>query len=237
MKSLLLFVIIFVHHSIAHSQTDPFVNNINMTNGALLDVYDITGKKVPTGREAAVEGTSMINEHFEKGVVKFKNGQQFKDVLLNLSLINNRLYFRRDSTEVIFIIPVEQFVLPVADGGKEKPSIFRSGYPAIKNLSPASFFQVLNEGSKLHLLKYRHKTVTEHYVYGGPVRNEYKLKSVLFIYKVSNNQIVEIGNNIKSLKKVLPEFEAAIDQFGLKNKIDFKKEEEIRSLVQYINNL
>jgi len=237
MKCLLLFAMILVQNSVVYCQNDPFVSNINITNNAMLEVRDITGKKVPTGKEVAVEGSAMVNEHFEKGMVKFKNGQQFKDVLLNLSLVNNRLYFRKDSTEMIFLIPVEQFILPLTDEGKEEAALFRSGYPAVKDLSSNSFLEILNEGSKLHLLKYRYKTVAEHYVYGGPERNEYKLKSRLFIFNVGNRQMVEIGNTIKSIKKALPEFKTAIDQFGLTNKSDFKREDEIISLVKYINNL
>lgn len=72
MKCLLLVVIILVQNLVAYSQNDPFVSNINITNSALLEVRDITGKKVPTGKEVAVEGTAMVNEHFEKGVVKLK---------------------------------------------------------------------------------------------------------------------------------------------------------------------
>lgn len=235
MKLLLLATILF-QAVIAHSQTDPFISNLNISNGALLDVHDLTGKKIPTGKEAHVEGSTMLNEHFEKGAVTLKSGQQFKDVLLNLSLINNHLYFRKDSTEIVFVIPIEQFILPVKNGGKEAAFVFKNGYPPIRDLTSETFFQVLSTGPKLHLLKYNYKTVNEHYTYGGPVATEYKLKSSLFIYNVANKQIVPINNNLKSVKKSLPDFEAMIEQFRQQNKVDFKKEEEISALVDSINS-
>lgn len=234
MKYILLLAIL-TRASFAIAQGDPFVSNINPSSVAGFEAHDLSGKRIPSGKEAPVDGSAMLNEHFEKGTVKFKNGQQFKDVLLNLSLVNNQLYFRKDSTEMMFIIPVEQFTLPVIDEGKAETFLFKSGFPDIHNQTSKTFYHICAEGSKLQLLKYEYKVVREHYSYGGPVKNEYKTDDQLFIYDVTANKISEIRTNAKSLKKALPGYEAEIDKFSSQNKVKFTREDEIKAFVEYVN--
>lgn len=226
------FVLSFVSVS---AQIDPFVSNINPTNVAGLEPYDITGKKIPTGREVPVNGSYMLNEHFEKGVVKFKNGQQVKDVLLNLSLLNNQLYFKQDTSEMVFILPVDQFVIPVAADGQYQPYLFKNGYPPIKNQTGKTFYQVLCDGLKLQLLKYAYKTPQERYQYGTAGKNEYKLEERLFVFNVLENKILEINKNEKSVIKSLPGFQSAIQKFQLQHNVKFTKNEELVSLIDFIN--
>ena len=170
-----------------------------------------SGEPGCTGSLDGVKCTIFIKKNL---IVKLKNGQQFKDVLLNLSLVSNELYFRKDNLQLVFMNPVEQFALPVNDNGKEKTFSYKSGYPVIDNQTDISFYRVLTGGPKFELLKYEYKTATQHYTYGGPVKNEYEIRYRLYIYDVVNNKILEINTNIKSLKKTLPAYETAIDNFA-----------------------
>lgn len=234
MKYFLLFIL-FTSSSLIYGQVDPTISVISRARGAVLQATDATGGPIPSAKEV-VDGSSMLNESFEKGVVKFKTGQQFKDVLLNLSLVNQQLYLKKDSTEITFILPVDYFVLPVTDEGKVQTFLFRSGYPAIGKQTSKSFYQIVADGAKFQLLKFRNKTINERYVYGSPFKKEYKLEHRLFIYNVINKHISEITTNVKSLKKALPGYEADFDKYLSQKILPFKKEEEIKSLVDRINN-
>ena len=234
MKYFLLLVIV-AKACISFAQTDPFVTNIKPGNVAGLEAYDKSGKPIPKGTEAAIDGSAMLNQHFEKGIVKFRNGQEFKDVLLNLSLINNQLYFKKDSTEMVFIIPVEQFLLPVINEGKAKTVLFKSGYPTVGKQTNRTFYQVLSDGPRVQFLKYEYKTMSEHFVYGSLPANEYKSERLFFMYNLANKQITKIAINAKSVRKALARYEAEIDRFLLQNKGKLTREDEIISLVEYIN--
>jgi hypothetical protein len=53
---------------------------------------------------------------------------------------------------------------------------------------------------------------------------------------VINKHISEITTKVKSLKKALPGYEADFDKYLSQKLLTFKKEEEIKSLVDRINN-
>lgn len=231
----LLTLIIFANISLANAQPDIFNSTNNTSTVGTLEAYDQSGKRIPIGSSSIVEGSKMLNDRFEKGIVKFRSGQQYTDVLLNLSLVTNELYFKKDSMQLMFANPVEQFTLPVNDNGKEKTFFFKSGYPYTGKQTNTSFYQLLTGGPKFEFLKYEYKTASERYTYGGPVKNEYETRCQLYIYDVINDKIFEISNNIKSLKKSLPAYETIIDNFASQNKTKFKQEDEIKLLIDFIN--
>jgi len=226
---------LFAEISSANAQSDAFNSTTSTSNSPTLQAYDISGKPIPTGNQFTIDGTAMLNERFENGIVRLKSGQQFKDVPLNFSLVSNELYFKKDSEQMVFVNPVEQFALPVKDNGKEKTAFFKSGYPAIGRQNDKSFYQVLTGGPKLELLKYEYKTAREHYSYGGPVKKAYELRQRLYVYDVINGKIFEIGNSSASIKRSLPAYENDINEFASQNKVKFKNDHDIELLVAFIN--
>lgn len=229
------FLIILAEAAVCNGQSDMFSTSGNQANALTLEAYDIAGKRIPTGNQAAIEGNQMLNENYETGVVLFKNGHLYKNAAINFSLANDALYFKKDSMELAFADPVEQFALPVKDEDKVTTFFFKSGYPGIDKQTNKSFYQVLTSGPRLELLKYKHKIVREPYTYGGPVRKEYATDDRLYIYDSAGNRMFSIKPGINSVKKSLPAYQNDIEVFVSQNKANLKREEEIKQLIDYIN--
>lgn len=230
----LLFVAFLLPFSLVSAQSDLTTNSSLNKDVLQVETYDVTMKKIPYGT-SEVEGSSMLNNEFVKGIVKFKTGQQYNDVSLNLSLLNNQLYFIKDSTRLQFLNPVEYFALPVQAKGNAKTYTFKSGYPPIGLNSSEAFYQVLASGSKLQLLKFMHKKVREIYSYNSAAKKVYSLREQLYIYDVINASISEVSGKLNSLRKSLPTFAKHIDSYTSKNNSDFKNDEDIAALIEFIN--
>ena len=232
---MLLFGLFLMKISVATCQTDLISSSAGTPHTPTLEAYDLSGKPIPTGANAAIDGSTMLNEQFVKGVVKFKNGQQYKDVLLNLSLTTNELYFKNDSTTLKFFYPVDEFALTGSNEKDGKIIYFKSGFPKVGANTDGALYQVLSSGSKAYLLKYIYKTAQEHYEYGGAQKKEYVLRERYYVFDVVNHIMSEINLNGNSIKKSLPDYTGYIERYASNNKVNLKKEENIKSLIDYIN--
>lgn len=234
MKFILIFIFL-IKLSDATCQADLISSSSSTPNTPTLEAYDLSGKPIPTGANAAIEGSAMLNEQFVKGVVKFKNGQQYKDVLLNLSLTTGELYFKKDSATLKFLYPVDEFALGENNKKDGKIIYFKSGFPRAGANTEETLYQVLAGGSKACLLKYVYKTAQEHYEYGGAQKKEYVLREKYYVYNVVNNIMSETNLNSNSIKKSLPDYIRYIDRYILNNKVNLKKEENVKLLIDFIN--
>lgn len=205
------------------------------TNSGTLDAYDLSGKAIPTGNQAEVEGSSLLNDKFVKGVVKFKDGRKFSIDSLNFSLLNNELHFKKNNVELVFTNPVDEFVLPSTGNGKDRAVYFRSGYPDIDGNSSKTLYSLLSDGVNVQLLKYQYKSIQEIYHYSLGAEKKFVLKERMFVYDFNTRKISEVGRNINSLKKSLPSYAEDIDRFASSNKLNIHNEEDLVSLIQYLN--
>jgi len=228
------FCLFIIKLSFANSQ-DLFNSITDTRNVYTLNAYDLSGNPIPTGNQAGIEGSKMLMDQFVKGIVKFKNGKIYRDVQLNLSLTGNEVYFKKDSITMAFFNPVDEFALTDNSNSNGKITYFKSGYPAVGTNTNKSFYQVLSKGSKICLLKYIYKTAKEHYEYGGPLKKEYVVKENYYFYDVLNNKMSEINLSTNSIKKSLSAYTVIVKQFLSLNKPNLKREENVISLIDFIN--
>src|SRR4051794_36935373 len=85
----------------------------------LIEAYDLSGKRIPLGDQREPEGSKMLNNEFVPGIVRFAGATTNYRLLINFSLLNNDLYFKKDSAVLAFINPVDSFSIPVKDHGVE----------------------------------------------------------------------------------------------------------------------
>ncbi|MHA4810440.1 hypothetical protein ACX0G9_20205 [Flavitalea flava] len=130
---------------------------------------------------------------------------------------------------------MSDFVLPATGKGNEKTLHFKTGYPAIGSNTGQTYYEVLAEGPKVHLLKYVYKVVQVSSNYGGPTEKAYAQREFLYVYDVLATTMTEISHNSSAVKKALPEYAADIESFSVQHKSKLKKEEEIKALVEYLN--
>ena len=198
-----------------------------------IDEYDLSGNRIPD--KSRIQGSPMLNENWGTGSVILKNGQHFNDLNLQFSLEQNQLFFKKDSVVYLFPSPVLEFLIQFNKDGVDKKVYFKSNYPEIGKHTPDNFYEVINDGPKIQLLRYLKSKVEDQYVYNQSSKREYTVSEEWYIYDIKNNKIVKINNNEKSLLKALPNYDAQITAAIAQHNYDLKFDKDIVSLVAEIN--
>ena len=143
---------------------------------------DITGKPFLKMNTEGIEGNFFLTEDWMPGTVTFQNGKTAQVESLRFSPFNNTLYFLRDGQMLEFVEPVKEFEITVADKGKNKKLLFRSGYPAIDKQSTATFYHVMNDDST-QLLRWIQKTIEDYRTYNQPLTQKFIDRDYFYSYK------------------------------------------------------
>ncbi|MBI2731595.1 MAG: hypothetical protein HYX40_12760 [Sphingobacteriales bacterium] len=207
---------------------------IGLNASGMLESYDASGKRIP-GNNQTMLGTKMLSEAFVPGVVKFTGQQNAVSLLINFSLLNNQLFFKKDSLLLAFVNPIEEFALVLKENGINKSIQFKNGYPATGVNTDKTFYQVLSQGEKIHLLKYVYKIVQEKWSYNGPAAREYAYREKFYLYDVTNKTMNEIHLSAKSISKSVPSLSYSVENFSARNKI--KTEDDLKDWVATVNDV
>lgn len=198
---------------------------------------DVNGRFLPMGSNG-VQGSPYVFEQFGLGKLMMTNGIEAIDSNLNYSLADHKLYFIKNKGMYLVNQPVKYFQLNGIDKNNNKlVKNFASGYPAIENNSPVTFYEVLGENATHHLLKYTNKSIKETTVYGSAPIKEYTTDHLYFVYSITDKKMLLVGSSLtlKNLKKILPEKAAQLDQLNESLKLNLKKEEDAKTLFEKLN--
>lgn len=179
--------------------------SLDATNNVFNESYGANGKPFAANPNAGlVEGSPMLNDNWGSGVVKLANGREFTDALFQFNLVTQKLFFKKDSTVFAFTGPVISFTINYVEKGLNKTVYFKNNYPPFANQTSATFYQVLTEGNKFHLLKLPYKKVEERYEYNQPLKSVYRNETGWYIYEQALSGMKQISNNLNSILKALP---------------------------------
>jgi len=198
---------------------------------------DVNGRFIPAG-ENGVQGSPYVFAEFGMGTIIMSNGMEAIDSNLNYSLLDHKLYFVKNKGMYIVNQPFKSFQLSNID--KDNNLVvknFASGYPAIENNSPTTFYEVMADGNVFQLLKYAAKHIKETTVYGSAPIKEYTLDNIYCVYSRADKKMNLIGSSLslKNLKKAVPEKSTQIDQLVDGLKLNLKKEEDLKKLFEKLN--
>lgn len=239
MKHLSTTIILFVCISKVFAQDLPAaagVSNNILGHTAFAEAYDVHGKPL-TEVNKKIAGLSVLNENWGTGEVKFRNGFTFKNMELQFDLFSNELHFRKDNIGYSFVDALKEFTMVYPQNDKMHAVVFRAGYPGLKRKTENTFYQVVADGKKLHLLNYMSKQVREEYDYSGPIRHSYQLDNAYFVYDAKQDVLKEVFLNKAALMKALPGYADAIRKFSDDKKYKLKSEAEAIELFQILNPL
>ena len=144
---------------------NSFSQSVASANIIPMNAYDISGKPL-TSAGPAMEGSPMLNSNWGKGLVKFKNGHWVSNIELQFNLRENELYFRKNDQILSFVDTVQEFFLAYEEEKLSHSVLYRSGYPFIGKNNSFQFFEVVQDGSLLQLLKMTSKVLVENNNYG-----------------------------------------------------------------------
>ena len=183
-----------------------------------------------------VEGSPLLSDSWNIGVVNFEKGQAITKIELQFNLHENELYFRKDNLVYTFANPVREFSFAYSDEGQSRTVKFRNGYTPQHKRKLNSFYQVLADGKNVQLLKYVSKIVREKWEYSGPVKKYYDLKEELFIQNNMTGELIAIKKDRQSVNKALPNYINSINKLTKANDLDLNSENGLIRLIELLNN-
>ena len=191
------------------------------------------GEPIQIGDHSNIGGTPFLQYDWKFAVMTLADGRSLTDSLVNYSLYNDQLYFKRDDKIYLLRYPVKEFSIERSGRNNNKPVFhFQNGFPGVDKNDSTTFYEVLFVSEKLQLLKWEHKRIREVYNYGGAYESDYMPVYEYFAFYPNEKRMISLGSkpNIKRLVKDLPEYENKIDTYSALNKDNLRKEEDLVSL-------
>jgi hypothetical protein len=202
---------------------------LGSVNKAFDESYDASGKPFAKNPNSSVEGIEVLNQNWGKGNVKMTRNKSYDDAELQFNIATQQLFFKKEGTVFAFGDNVLSFTLTYDLNGKSHSVYFKNNYPAVGNQTNASFYQVMNEGKKLDLLKFLSKKKEERYEYNQPFKLVYTDESEWYFYYKLNSQVFLIKNSLIDIEKKLPGNWAELTAgFQPKNKKHLSEEEMLQ---------
>jgi hypothetical protein len=213
---------------------EVFSQTVSDNNSYMVEAYDLQGRPFTAPGRKEAEGSPMLNDEWGKGQVKFKRGPVLTNADLQFNLENNELYFRKEGFPFVFVDTVIEFKILYKEKDTNRFSVFRNHYPTGRNTTWLTYFEVLADGNKVHLLKHVYKTIQEKYSYGEQPKKEYVLKEVLYVYTPDNKMLMRVKPGLNQLTSVLPSYSKEIKRIANEKKL---KPDDEANLVVLINEL
>ena len=213
-----------------------FAQTTNNSSNYFIEAYDVNGKPFTSTGRIDVEGSPMLSDSWNMGVVNFEKGRAITKIELQFNIYENELYFRKDDQVYTFADPVREFSFAYNDEGQSRTVKFRNGYTPQHKRKLNSFYQVLADGKKLQLLKYVSKIVREKWEYSGPVKKYYDLKEELFIQNNMTGELIAVKKDRQSVNKALPAYSNSINKLTKENNLDLNSENGLVRLIELLNN-
>ena len=213
-----------------------FAQTTNNSSNYFIEAYDVNGKPFTFKTKMNVEGSPMLSESWNIGVVNFEKGQAITKIELQFNLHENELYFRKDNLVYTFADPVREFSFSYNEEDQLRTVKFRNGYAAQQKRTINSFYQVMADGKNLQLLKYVSKIVREKYEYSQPIKKYYDIKEELFIQNNMTGELIAIKKDRQSVNKALPAYSNSINKLTKENNLDLNSENGLIRLIELLNN-
>ena len=202
---------------------------LGSVNKAFDESYDASGKPFAKNPNTNVEGIEVLNQNWGIGNVKMTRNKSFDNAELQFNIVTQQLSFKKEGTVFAFGDNVLSFTITYDLNGKSQSVYFKNNYPAIDKQSNSSFYQVINEGKKIDLLKFLYKKKEERYQYNQPFKLVYTDEADWYYFNKLNSQISVIKNTLKDIQNKLPDnWDELTVGFQPKNKKHLSEEEMLQ---------
>jgi hypothetical protein len=201
------------------------------TNTGKAQVYlrDIQGRLIRETNFIGVIGSPFENDEFLIGNVMLNNDDEYENVPLKYNIYNDELYFKNAKDEMLlsFVIPVKWFKLA--------GQTYLNGFPEIDNYTRNSFYGLL-AGNKIKLLFKAYKTISETRPYNSPnVEKRFERYKDYFILK--EDKMYRFKPTKKALLNLFDSEGPRIEEYIKKEKINFRNDEDLIKIFDFINSL
>ena len=171
-----------------------------------------------------------------RGNVKFKNGQEAKDIMLLFDVHSNKLYFQQGKTTMEFVNPVYEFEIGLLLGQDTGKVIYRNSYPAVNYNTPETFYEIVVDGSTLQLLWCRAKNVNLYKDASQPEERRHTEKEQWYVH-LPEGKMVKIKRDKESITNALPQYADRINEIIKSKGLKLKEADDFIQLFASLNGL
>lgn len=184
----------------------------------------------PTYR-ADISGSPFIYENWLLASIKLADDRFFDSVYIKLNVYKDKVHFMGDNGEEMEVTIRVKEIRIIDAASSWFGAIFRTGYSGAGGI----FFQVLEDGKNIQLLKKIKVTVWETKALGEEDRKSFQLEEEA-VFAI-NNEIYKQNKLCNKIAESVEKYEEKLRQFIADNNIRCNKEADMRKLVIFFNSL
>ncbi|NTS39670.1 hypothetical protein HRG84_02030 [Flavisolibacter sp. BT320] len=188
-------------------------------------LQDVSGKPYLLKPQEEYEGSTFLFASWMKADVKTSNGKIYKDMLVNVDVVQDIPVFFQDETTFAFSEKINEIV--VGD------SLIKTVYKRGKSLHaaiPNHFYEVILEAPLL--VKRIDKNVVEQPTYASSAKS-FRYVETKAYFSLAGNDLQKISLTKENAQRIFAENWEAVEAFAKKNTISFKTETGWRQLANY----
>lgn len=210
-----------------------YVNKIQ----AQVFAEDMKGNAIRETKYTNINGSPYWDNTWQRGTVKFANGQVIKNMLLKYDQVDDMLLFKNAKGDSLrFVLPVTEFTLPAQKEGETALPVFRNQFPAVDGNNTNNYYEVLYDGKTKFLKRTKKTLVTQPSQYSSAVKQKDIVQRIDYFISKSG-LLVAVKLDKKSFLKVLNDKSSSIDEYAGKNNLNFKKESDCRKIAAFYDSL
>jgi hypothetical protein len=226
--TLLITFIFFITSFIGHSQSVNVLGGNSETRGDMFEMSSIIKSKKDNSEEFKKISHKM---YLTKNFITAKIDSLNETYFLKYNIYKDEMEFSKNEKIYYLTKKKGREVLFTDDNIK---------YKVINYKNKLSYFVLLNDGKNQLLLKEiikfkEAKLATSSYDKSTP--SDFKRKKDKLYIKLGNSDIKEIPSNKKKFYALFKEESKSIKSFIKKNKIDIKKTNDLKKIINYLNKI
>lgn len=187
--------------------------------------------RVKPTRNAGIAGSPFLNDDWVMASIQLADDRVFDSIYIKLNVYDDKVHYLDDKGEELEVaIRVKQVTITDSNSSW-LGAIFRTGYAGAEN----TFFQVLEDGKRIQLVKKIKATVWLAKAVGEEDKKTFQVVPELFFS--INNEVFRQSKTCHVVAEVVEKYEAEVRQFVSANEIKCNREGDMRRLVVYYNSL
>jgi len=223
------------------AQNEGFIYDGGLTIKTTSDFYNLQGSDVRNSaaflKENEIEGSPYLNDNFILGYIITKDDIKYVDIPLRYNIYNNEIEFEKQ--EAIFALEDPLNYTEIVIG---RQTFIFSSYTSkkdTKRVNNSSYFEALNTNKELLLLKryevlFNKPVPSKGYVDAKPA--EFKKSTVRYYLKFGGAAAQEVGS-LKATLLFFGDKSKDVATFVKKEKIKFRKEDDLLKIVAFYNHM
>lgn len=192
---------------------------------------DRTGIPIPASIYEGVDGSPFLMDTWAPGQAVTASGKMYNNMQLKYNEVDDMVIFLPEKGDPLqFSEPIRTFTLNAPN-----EMVFLNGFPAIGKLTEKSYYQIIAAGN-ITLLKRNSKTVHDRKAFNSNlVTQEFVDATNYYLYKDGKMSVFRKSKG--ALMDAMGDKNSDVNKFLASNSIDFKKDQDLKKVIDYYNKL